>query len=107
MARSRFGGSYYDRAGFASDFGAGFQPCRDRSWKCFSQDSRGQDLGRLDPSEKIGFVTLGLRRTAAQQAASSACSRNCRIQGRRIFTAGSRRRSLVSGLGPVPTISRK
>ena len=28
-----------------------------------------RDLGRLDPSEKIGFVTLGLRRPGAQQAA--------------------------------------
>jgi uncharacterized protein (TIGR03437 family) len=35
-----------------------------------SARTRGaQDLGRLDPSEKISFVTLGLRRTAAQQAA--------------------------------------
>jgi len=28
-----------------------------------------RDLGRLDPSEKISFVTLGLRRSEAQQAA--------------------------------------
>src|ERR1700733_7724282 len=28
-----------------------------------------RDLGRLGPSEKISFITLGLRRTAAQQAA--------------------------------------
>jgi len=31
--------------------------------------SGARDLGRLDPSAKIGFVTLGLRRTAAQQGA--------------------------------------
>lgn len=30
---------------------------------------RARDLGRLDPSEKIGFVTLALRRTEAQQTA--------------------------------------
>ena len=28
-----------------------------------------RDLGRLDPAQKISFATLGLRRTAAQQAA--------------------------------------
>jgi uncharacterized protein (TIGR03437 family) len=31
--------------------------------------ARARDLGPVDSSQKIGFITLGLRRTAAQQAA--------------------------------------